>query len=116
MLVIELPRAGLTQPCVQPHAASLPPSPTPPTHPRTYSYYGHDEADFGIAYMFGGLDSSFYEAYESLRPLRDRPMFEERKVLYELHHHLNHFNIFGGSYQQGALGLMRKLIKVTDAP
>lgn len=64
--------------------------------------------------MFGGLDAAFYEAYESVRPVSDRPMFRERKILYELHHHLNHYNIFGGGYQAGACSLMRELINRLD--
>ena len=73
-------------------------------------YYGHDEADFGIAHMFGGLSEEFYEAYFELRPKRDG--FEERALLYELHHHLNHLNIFGRSYEGGALRLMNQLLKI----
>ena len=73
-------------------------------------YYGHDEADFGIANMFGGLSSDFYEAYFEERPKKQG--FEDRALLYELHHHLNHMNIFGGSYQHGALSLMNRLLKV----
>lgn len=72
-------------------------------------YYGHDEADFGIAHMFGGLSKTFYDAYFSVRP--KKPGFEKRKILYELHHHLNHYNIFGGSYLGGAKSLMRELIR-----
>jgi len=72
-------------------------------------YYGHDEADFGIAHMFGGLSDEFYKAYFSVRPKREG--FEQRALLYELHHHLNHYNIFGGSYLSGAKSLMYRLLK-----
>jgi len=72
------------------------------------AYYGHDEADFGIAHMFGGLSPAFYDAYFSVRPKKEG--FEKRKLLYELHHHLNHYNIFGGGYLSGAKSLMRQLV------
>ena len=72
------------------------------------------EADFGIARMFGGLSRDFYDAYFEERPLRpgaEADGFEQRQLLYELHHHLNHMNIFGGSYQNGALQLMNQLLR-----
>jgi len=72
------------------------------------AYYGHDEADFGIARMFGGLSPEFYDAYFSVRP--KKPGFEQRAILYELHHHLNHYNIFGGGYLRDAKSLMRTLV------
>ena len=75
-------------------------------------YYGHDEADFGIAHMFGGLSGDFYDAYFEERPRRDG--FEERAALYELHHHLNHANIFGASYKNGAMGLMSRILQAVE--
>ena len=50
-------------------------------------YYGHHEADLGIAKMFGGFGTSFWKAYHSVIPKEDG--FERRSMLYELHHHLN---------------------------
>jgi fructosamine-3-kinase len=71
-------------------------------------YYGHDEADLGIARMFGGFSSEFFSSYHSKIP--KRPGYEKRVLLYELHHHLNHLNIFGTSYSMGALGLMNRIL------
>jgi len=36
--------------------------------------------------------------------------YEKRAVLYELHHALNHYNLFGAGYQGSCLSLMRKII------
>eukprot|EP00667_Euglena_gracilis_P011790 EG_transcript_12067 len=71
-------------------------------------YYGHHEADLGIARMFGGFSSSFWDAYHEVIPRA--PGYEKRAWLYELHHHLNHYNIFGSSYRGGALALMERLL------
>eukprot|EP01006_Ploeotia_vitrea_P056420 TRINITY_DN68099_c2_g16_i1.p1 TRINITY_DN68099_c2_g16~~TRINITY_DN68099_c2_g16_i1.p1 ORF type:complete len:302 (-),score=26.31 TRINITY_DN68099_c2_g16_i1:99-965(-) len=72
-------------------------------------YYGHHEADLGIARMFGGFSSEFWNAYHAKIP--KAPGFDKRALLYELHHHLNHYNIFGSGYRGGALDLMRRILR-----
>lgn len=72
-------------------------------------FYGHHEYDLGITDMFGGFNSSFYNAYHSLIP-KD-PGFEDRHDLYQLYHYLNHWNQFGSGYRASALSIMNKLIK-----
>ena len=54
-------------------------------------YYGHYEADHGINNMFGGGEAFSNSGYTSLVPRE--PGWERRAALYELHHHLNHYNI-----------------------
>lgn len=71
-------------------------------------YYGHHEADLGIARMFGGFGPGFWEAYHEVIPRA--PGYERRALLYELHHHLNHYNMFGSGYRSGALDLMSRLL------
>jgi protein-ribulosamine 3-kinase len=71
-------------------------------------YYGHDEADLGIARMFGGFPPAFWEAYHERRP--KQPGFERRADLYELHHHMNHMNIFGRTYRSGCVSLLEKIL------
>ena len=39
-----------------------------------------------------------------------QPGYARRAKLYELHHHLNHLNIFGSGYRGGCLRLMRKIL------
>lgn len=60
------------------------------------SYYGHNEADFGISQMFSSLTPAFYKKYHSILP-RSEPHHNERMKLYELYHHLNHYLMFGVS-------------------
>lgn len=69
------------------------------------SYYGHDEMDLSIATMFGGFSAGFYTAYHEIIP--KAPGFEERQRLYRLYHTLNHYYLFGVSYRQECLELMR---------
>jgi protein-ribulosamine 3-kinase len=71
-------------------------------------YYGHYEADHGINYMFGGGEAFRNSGYSSAIP--PQPGWERRAALYELHHHLNHYNIFGPGYRSGAIGLIKKIL------
>ncbi len=71
------------------------------------SYYGDREADLAFTYMFGGFSTPFYEAYEECHPLH--PGFKTRKILYNLYHELNHYNLFGGGYANSAQESMSKL-------
>lgn len=59
-------------------------------------YYGDREADIAMTEMFGGFSSSFYLAYNSALPLSG--IYKEKKVIYNLYHYLNHYNLFGAAY------------------
>ena len=72
------------------------------------SYYGDRETDLAFTFMFGGFSSSFYESYQKILPLSSG--FEIRKILYNLYHELNHFNLFGGGYASSAQSSINKLI------
>ena len=72
------------------------------------SFYGHFEYDLGIAGMFGGFNTSFYSAYHDLIPKEHG--FEKRHLLYQLFHHLNHWNHFGSGYRSGTISIMKRLI------
>ncbi|OXA43682.1 ketosamine-3-kinase [Folsomia candida] len=71
------------------------------------SFYGHSEFDFGIARMFGGFSPSFYNAYFKINPKTDG--FSERQDIYELFHHLNHWNHFGIGYKGSTISLLKKI-------
>ncbi|MGI8934146.1 MAG: fructosamine kinase family protein [Phormidesmis sp.] len=60
------------------------------------TYYGDPEADLAMTELFGRLPEGFYQAYQSVSPLEEG--YTQRKILYNLYHILNHFNLFGGSY------------------
>ncbi|SDA72015.1 Fructosamine-3-kinase [Algoriphagus alkaliphilus] len=68
-------------------------------------YFGHREMDLAFSKLFGGFDSRFYEAYESIIPLE--PDFESRIGIYNLYPLLVHLNLFGVAYLPG----IEKIIK-----
>ncbi|KAK6608594.1 Ketosamine-3-kinase [Botrytis cinerea] len=74
--------------------------------------WSHAEFEAGIMRMFGGFGSAFWREYHEVRP-KDEPReeWEDRCLLYELYHHLNHYAMFGGGYKGGAVNIMRKLLK-----
>ncbi|MFE4107851.1 fructosamine kinase family protein [Almyronema epifaneia] len=59
-------------------------------------YYGDREVDVAMTELFGGFPASFYQGYNDAYALD--PGYARRKVLYNLYHILNHFNLFGGGY------------------
>jgi len=78
-------------------------------------YYGHNEADLGIARMFGGFPPSFYEEYHRHRPkLEPVEEYNQRAILYELFHHLNHTVLFGSGYVGGVIERTKKLLRFME--
>lgn len=71
------------------------------------SFYGHSEYEFGIVRMFGGFPREFELAYFEEAP--KKKLFEKRNKLYQLFHHLNHWNHFGSGYRSGSLRIMKDL-------
>lgn len=61
-------------------------------------YYGHREMDLAMSRLFGGFDSTFYEAYHEEFPLA--PDFDKRIDICNLYPLLVHVNLFPGSYIQ----------------
>jgi len=60
------------------------------------TYYGDPEADLAMTELFGSFPASFYQAYNATSPIGDG--YSQRKVLYNLYHIINHFNLFGSGY------------------
>ncbi len=75
------------------------------------SYYGDRETDIAMTELFGGFSSDFYNGYNDVFPLD--PGYQQRKPLYNLYHILNHFNLFGGHYEQEALNIIQQLLAQT---
>lgn len=71
-------------------------------------YYGDRETDIAMTELFGGFGARFYAAYREAWPLD--PGYETRKLLYNLYHVLNHFNLFGGGYASQAENMMDRLL------
>ncbi|MEP5569057.1 MAG: fructosamine kinase family protein [Halioglobus sp.] len=71
------------------------------------AYYGDREADLAMTELFGGFDDRFYQSYRGTWDID--PGYTTRKVLYNLYHILNHFNLFGGGYAAQARDMMEQL-------
>lgn len=71
------------------------------------AYVGHAEADLAMTELFGGFDSSFYEAYNSV--FRLDPDYRYRRDIYNLYHLVKHLNLFGAGYLHSVLSILRTL-------
>jgi fructosamine-3-kinase len=71
-------------------------------------YYGDREVDIAMTELFGGFPSDFYRAYNEAYPLD--PGYKHRKILYNLYHILNHFNLFGGGYESQTNRMIASLL------
>jgi len=69
-------------------------------------YYGLRETEIAFTKLFGGFDSSFYQAYQENFPLEKG--FEERVPIYNLYPLLVHLNIFGSGYLSGIERVLEK--------
>lgn len=72
------------------------------------TYYGDREVDLAMTELFGRFPTAFYDAYGTVYPLS--PGYSTRKILYNLYHILNHFNLFGGGYAAQANCMIQQLL------
>lgn len=73
------------------------------------TYYGDREVDIALSELFGRFPQPFYEGYSVAYPLEAG--YETRKILYNLYHILNHFNMFGGGYGSQAKVMIDRLLR-----
>ncbi len=59
-------------------------------------YFGDREVDLAMTEMFGGFTVDFYRAYDEIYPRTIA--YDQKKVIYNLYHYLNHYNLFGSAY------------------
>ncbi|MCU0565287.1 MAG: fructosamine kinase family protein [Oculatellaceae cyanobacterium Prado106] len=72
------------------------------------AYFGDREVDLAMSQLFGSFPPNFYSAYQEAFPLS--PGYERRKILYNLYHVLNHFNLFGSGYESQANQMIATLL------
>jgi fructosamine-3-kinase len=72
------------------------------------TYFGDREVDLAMTELFGGFPDAFYQGYNQAFPLD--PGYERRKILYNLYHILNHFNLFGGGYAAQANRMIEQIL------
>lgn len=73
------------------------------------TYYGDREVDLAMTELFSGFPDDFYRGYHAVFPVDSG--YQHRKTLYNLYHILNHFNLFGGSYESQANRMIDQLLK-----
>lgn len=73
-------------------------------------YYGDREVDLAMSQLFGGFDKEFYDAYQAAWPLTEG--HQQRCVMYNLYHLLNHLNLFGSGYLPQCLNAITQLTAV----
>lgn len=73
------------------------------------TYYGDREVDIAMSELFGRFPQPFYDGYNDAYALA--PGYETRKILYNLYHILNHFNLFGGGYSSQAQRMIERLLR-----
>ncbi len=72
------------------------------------TYLGDREVDIAMTELFGGFPAQFYRGYNQILPLDLG--HEKRKIIYNLYHILNHFNLFGGSYESQANQMINRIL------
>ncbi|MBW4552187.1 MAG: fructosamine kinase family protein [Aphanocapsa sp. GSE-SYN-MK-11-07L] len=73
------------------------------------AYYGDREVDLAMTELFGGFPASFYQGYQQVLPISAD--YQQRKVIYNLYHILNHFNLFGGGYASQAHRMIEQILR-----
>lgn len=71
-------------------------------------YYGHREMDLAMTKLFGGFDNSFYSAYNNYFPIEKN--FDKRADVFNLYPLLVHVNLFGGSYVNEVLAIVKRFM------
>ncbi len=72
------------------------------------AYFGDREVDIAMTELFAGFPAAFYRGYNEVFPLDAG--YEQRKILYNLYHILNHFNLFGGGYASQANRMIEQIL------
>jgi fructosamine-3-kinase len=70
------------------------------------AHYGWAEAELAMTSLFGTFPTTFFRAYEEIRPLE--PSYQARFPIYNLYHLLNHLNIFGRGYLSQVKSILRR--------
>lgn len=69
-------------------------------------YYGHRESDLAMSLLFGGFNQEFYETYHSHFPLESN--WRKRTDIFNLYPLLVHVNLFGGSYTNEVMSIVKR--------
>ena len=73
-------------------------------------YYGDREVDIAMTELFGQLPDDFYQGYQAEFPLSES--YEQRKLIYNFYHILNHANLFGGIYIEQSKAALSRILSL----
>lgn len=73
-------------------------------------YYGDREVDVAMTELFSHLPHNFYQGYHDTFPLKKD--YEQRKLIYNFYHILNHANLFGGNYIEQSKALLSRILSI----
>lgn len=73
-------------------------------------YYGDREVDIAMTELFGQLPDDFYQGYQAEFPLSES--YEQRKLVYNFYHILNHANLFGGVYVEQSRAALSRILSI----
>ena len=68
--------------------------------------FAHREMDIAMTLLFGGFSPHFYDSYQDTYPLF--PGWSSRLDIYQLYYLLVHLRLFGSSYHQQVMRIVRK--------
>ena len=74
------------------------------------SWWADNEVDIAMTKLFGGFRKEFYEEYHKIFPIKKG--FENRIIIYNFYHILNHANIFGGSYFNQVKNYVKEILNM----
>ena len=74
------------------------------------SWWADNEVDIAMTKLFGGFRKEFYEEYHKVIPTKKG--FENRIIIYNFYHILNHANMFGGSYFNQVKDYVKAILKM----
>ena len=74
------------------------------------SWWADNEVDIAMTKLFGGFGKEFYEEYHKILPIKIG--FENRTIIYNFYHILNHANMFGGSYFNQVKEYVKSILKM----
>ena len=69
-------------------------------------FFGHNEVDLAMTKLFGGFAPVFYKAYAEIIPFKNDA--SARMDIYQLYYLLVHLNIFGTSYHNSVISIIKK--------
>ena len=72
------------------------------------TYYADREVDIAMSKLFGSNSGEFYDTYNSEWALPEG--WQERQVVYNAYHILNHFVLFGGGYLQQGKSMLERVL------